>query len=497
LFAVAASSFAAPAPQQKPSVESLIKQSRLSDAERELQSVLKANPRDAKALNLLGVVRLKQGKYIQAEKSFVAALKVDDKSAAALENLGALLADEERYAEATTVYERFAEVAPQNEKALAGLATVYQKTGEYQKSLDVIAKLPSGSRPDKLLGVSAADLIGLKRMNELDPIVREILQKSVANPELVPQLAKVFVQSGMAGDANQLLRIAGTRQKKTAAFLAVEAEVLAATGNKQAASAAAAQALALDPRSKDALMFSARLAGGAGEWKIAAEHLKTVWKSAPPTPDLLQRLVYASMQFDDLETAHNAALELNELQPDSTESWLVLAVVLVRASHWGEADALLQRFLEQKPDDRRAQLAKGACEYNLGKLNEAQKHLTSSLGQGAPDAEAHYVLGLVAKQNGDVSTAAAEMEKALALDSDKAKALSSLGQLYLQLGEAAKARDVLEKAVVKLPQDAQGHYQLAQAYRKLGIMDKAKEQMELFQKLSARKIPQPAGEATK
>jgi Flp pilus assembly protein TadD len=87
------------------------------------------------------------------------------------------------------------------------------------------------------------------------------------------------------------------------------------------------------------------------------------------------------------------------------------------------------------------------------------------------------------------------MELALAGSPDKPEALAALGQLYLQLNDVEKARTILEKAVEKLPNNAQNHYQLGLAYRKLNLMDKAREQMEIFQKLSIRKIPLPTGES--
>jgi Tfp pilus assembly protein PilF len=86
------------------------------------------------------------------------------------------------------------------------------------------------------------------------------------------------------------------------------------------------------------------------------------------------------------------------------------------------------------------------------------------------------------------------MESALALNRGKAEVLSSLGQFYIQQNELSKARSTLEQAVERVPQDPQNHYQLALVYRKLGLAEKAREQMQIFQKLSAREVPQPVGE---
>jgi tetratricopeptide (TPR) repeat protein len=296
----------------------------------------------------------------------------------------------------------------------------------------------------------------------------------------------------MVGDAAELLHIAEPHQKITASFLAALARVQSATGQPDLAKATIAKALELDPKYPDALTEKARQDGNAGDWRAAVESLQKV---VPPRTSVLRNLVFAALQIDDLQTAHDAAVDLYEFNPDSPENALALSVVLVRASHWGEARPLLEKVLAAHPEDKRAQLALGIVQYNLGNLDQATQLLTASLGQGAADSEARYMLGLVAKQRGDMPAAAREMELALAGSPDKPEALASLGQLYLQLNDTGKARTILEKAVDKLPNDPQTHYQLGLAYRKLNLNDKAREQTEIFQKLSVRKIPQPTGES--
>ena len=168
------------------------------------------------------------------------------------------------------------------------------------------------------------------------------------------------------------------------------------------------------------------------------------------------------------------------MDPQSSESGLALIAVLVRGAHSGEAGPILDKLLAQDPTDKRAHLAKGIVEYNLGNMASASEHLQASLGQGAADAEGHYMLGMVAKQAGDIPKATEEMEASLAGNPNKMEALSSLGQFYLQLGDAEKAKTVLERAIQKGSLDSQNHYQLAQAYRKLGMNNEAREQMRYF-----------------
>jgi Flp pilus assembly protein TadD len=321
-----------------------------------------------------------------------------------------------------------------------------------------------------------------------------VLKRAPASPDVIPQLATIFLQGEMAGDAQELLKLAAPRQKPTAALLTAEANVLARTGHREQAIAMLKRALALDPNYPEALWGAAKLAGGKGDWKAATTYLKRMLKNTPPRPEVLSSLAFASMQSDDLQTAHDAAEDLQAIEHGSLDSTLVMLAVLIRGLRYGEAVDLAQKTLQQYPSDKRLKLALGTAQFKLGKLDEAEPQLKAALGQGAADAEIHYTLGLIAKQRGDTATATSEMESALALDPRKSDVLASLGQFYLQENEAGKARKALEQAVSLAPDEPQNHYQLAIIYRRLGLFAEAKEQMGLFQKLSVRRVP-AAGES--
>ena len=482
------------APQSSASVENLIREGKLDQASRNLQATLLKNPNDVRALTLLGTVRRKQGNYRQAEGLWVKAAQSDPNAVEPVENVARLYANEDRVDEAVSLYEALLGASPHNAKFQAELADLYQKQGKYQKSLDLARSIPANSRPDRLLVVIVADYIGLKQNDALQKAVEDVVHRAPANPDLVPQLANVLLDNGMVPDAVELLRLAGKHQRVTANYLAAVAKAQAMSGQREQAQATITKALQLDPKSRDALIVGGRLAGIAGNWPSAMSLLQRAEKTGPPTPELLQSLVLACMRANDLMAAHNAALDLLEIQPESPDAELTMCAVLIRAAHWGEADPLIDKVLIARPGDKKALVAKGVVDYNLGRIDDAQKHLTASLGEGSGDAEANYYLGLVAKQQGDLPAAAGFMEASLKNGPDNVSAMTALGQIYLALGDAEKAKPVLEQAVSKVPKDSQTHYQLALAYKKLGLTDKAREQMALFQQLSVRQgAQQPVG----
>jgi tetratricopeptide (TPR) repeat protein len=476
-------------------IGALLKQNKIQEAQQQLHGILAKNPLDASALSLLGEVKERQRSYREAEELFKQALHLNPALVKAPLRLAGLYVEEERVDEAIRVYEGIQKLQPQNVKVREQLSILLEQKGEHQKSLELAKSIPVSARPDRLLSVMVADHLGLNQSEDAQSIIGEILRKAPTNPELVPQLASIFLRQGMAGDAAQLLQIAEPHQKITASFLAAVAHAQSATGRPDLAKATIAKAFELDAKHPGVLIEKARVDSNAGDWRAAIESLQEILRRTTPRSSVLRNLVFAALQIDDLQTAHNAALDLYELNPDSPENALALSVVLIRASHWGEAKPLLEKVLAARPEDKRAQLALGIVQYNLGGIDQATRLLSASLGQGAEDSEAHYMLGLAAKQRGDIPTAAREMELSLEGSPSKPEALTSLGQFYLLLNDVEKARMILEKVVDRIPNDAQTHYQLGLVYRKLNLMDKAREQMEIFQKLNVRRIPQPTGES--
>ena len=482
----------------KISAETLFREGKLDQASRDLQAALETNPNDVHALTLLGTVRRKQGEYRQAESLWIKAAQADSTAVAPVENLAKLYAEEEHTDIAVQAYESLLNASPKNPRFSAALADLYQKQGQYQKSLDLIESIPSTSRSDHLLVVRVADYIGLKQSDDLQKAVDAVLHRAAGDPDLVPQLANVLMDHGMGPDAGELLRTAGQHQKITANYLAAAAKMQAMSGQRQAAGETLKKALQLDPKSRQALFVAGRLAATVGNWKLADSYLEQMRKTGPPTPEYLQLLVLVDMRINDLVAAHDAGLELMHIQPDSPDAALTMCAVLIRAAHWGEADPLLDKVLAIRPGDKRALVGKGVVDYNMGRIDDAQKHLTASLGEGNGDPEADYYLGLIAKQKGDFPASASYLESALKGGPDNVDAMTALGQIYLAMGEAEKAKPLLEQAAARVPKDSQTHYQLAIAYKKLGLTDKAREQMALFQQLSIREgAKQPVGQTMK
>jgi tetratricopeptide (TPR) repeat protein len=476
-------------------IEALIRQGKLDDAGTQLQAMLQKQPSNARALTLLGSLRRQQGNWPEAEALYRRAVVASPASLDACQELAALLREEARWPEAVKQYESCHKLAPANLKVAADLARVYEKNGDYTKSLAVTAAIPIASRPTKLLPVIASDYVATHNSQKTVEALADVLRHAADDPAIVPALANTLLDHGMVGDAAELLRVAQSHQKVTSAFLATQAKVQAATGETQQAGKTVDQAVGLDPKSQEVLAAGAVLAIRWEQWDKALEFLDAALAAGPPRSDLLQSLVFAELRKNNLQAAHDVAQRWYELRPDETAGALAFAVVLVEGNHWGEARPLLEKVLAKAPNDKGAQLAMGVVQYNAGDPATAKKYLTAALGGGPDDANAHYFLGLIAKQEGDFPGAVSQMEQSVAIRSNNPKAYGQLGQLYLQQDDLSEARAALEKATQQAPDEPQNHYELARVYNKLGLKDLADEQLKLYQKLRPQRPVSPAGEA--
>src|SRR6185437_5687333 len=155
----------------------------LQRAEGILNAVLATAPRDADALNLLGVVRAKQNRPAEAERLFRRALANLPSHVGAHINLAELLLSSNKTAEALPVLVRAPKLAPERADITLKLATV---------------------------------LSDLKRADELKSVASDFRQSTAAEPETQVEFALLLARGGLNEEALGILEAA--RQNAPASF---------------------------------------------------------------------------------------------------------------------------------------------------------------------------------------------------------------------------------------------------------------------------------------
>jgi cellulose synthase operon protein C len=473
-------------------VSALIREGHLDLAEERLQRLLARQPHSARALNLLGIVYLRQQRYEEAEQPLRSAIMEDPKRVDAFRNLGEVYVAEGRADAAEKAYGDAVKLVPGDAGSNLALAMLYQRAGEYQRSLQAAGRIAPAKRKPDLLLILAADYVGLNQLQKAELEIRGMLQIADKNPDLVPRFADFLLERGAVGDADELLKTAAQRQKPTDKFLYQVARVEALRGNRAEARQTLAEVLQQSPDLLEALVEAGRLAGLDADWKEAAHFLERAAKLAPQRVDILQGLVTAQLDTHQSVSALRTSKKLMALQPDDLRNFYFLALAQAGNQQWPEARSSAERVLQAHPEDREMNLTLAAAAYNTNDLAEARKHLDVCLQQNSSDAGALYFLGLIQKTEGDSVGAMQTLAQSIALDPKNAEAQSALGGLYLQQGDLPHARQALERAVQLWPEGADNHYKLALVYTRSGLPDKAQEQLEIYKKEMADVSARPA-----
>jgi len=111
-------------------------QSKFLEAKRIYELVLKNEPFNMQALDLLGVISLESKEYISAIELMKRILEIDPKSSFALNNSGVAYLHLKDYANAINFFSKVIEIDPDYVEALLNLGTCYQQT----KNLDAAIK---------------------------------------------------------------------------------------------------------------------------------------------------------------------------------------------------------------------------------------------------------------------------------------------------------------------------------------------------------------------
>ncbi len=146
--------------------------------------------------------------------------------------------------------------------------------------------------------------------------------------------------------------------------------------------------------------------------------------------------------------------ELTQEEQDAKfERELEDASARVRNNKLADAQKILTRLLEQRPDHPTATALLGNVHYQQGDYAKAESLLTAAAAKQPEDANTHFLLGEVLRHAERPAEAATSYRKAFDLDAEKSEYGMPLGEALMAADQAAEAEPVL-RAVLDLDPQA-------------------------------------------
>jgi tetratricopeptide (TPR) repeat protein len=332
----------------------------LADADELCRRVLSAEPDNAEASHLLGLIAHQSGRLSEAidhlrravalapgqslyhanlgemcrlagrtEEAIAAgrrALALTPDYPEALSNLGIALFEQDRFEEALALYERAVELKPDFVQAHSNRGNALQRLLRfaeaepcYRRAIELEPTFPDAYNN---LGTALREL---KRPQEAESIYRKALVLRPNDPETLDNLALAVKDLERMDEAADLLRRALAIDARSDKIHLHYGTVLLDLGRVDEATAAAERALALNPRSHDAINLIGRVAFDRGDLDAALDHYRHALVLKPDLADAYNNIGNALKERGALDEARQAFLTAVELDPRSTGVYLNLA----------------------------------------------------------------------------------------------------------------------------------------------------------------------------
>lgn len=497
---------------------------RLSDALREIETVLSKAPENKGALMTLAVIQEKQKRYEKASETYEKLLALDPNFVPALNNLAYLCA--ERLGRFDKSYElaRKARSLDSTSPAVADtLGWALFKRGDYQQALALLEESVAKSTGSPEIGYH----LGMTHyMMGHENAARTAFQKAIAAKEDFPSRTEAESRLAVLGDGSgasralsvgqleQLLkdqpndlitriRLAEQFESQGAWTEAAEAYEdamklnpnLASTAlklaqlysgpasNKEKALTYAKMARGLSPNDPKATSVLGRVALDTGDFAWGYSLLQESARKLATDPKVLHDLAWAAYSIGKVDDAREAMARSLKASPDvptrdDAIAFLDLTAIATGGADTARAMPLIEKTLSAQPKYVPALMAAAALALETGKPGEAIGRCREVLQRFPEFAPAQKLLAsLYANEPGQLSQAYDLAVKARKALPDDPAVAQLLGRLSYEKKEYPRAVQLLRESADKKPLDSVGLYYLGLSYKESNEPEKARQNL--------------------
>ena len=429
-----------------------------AEAERQLQEVLKENPRSSDGLVLSGRMALARRNGKDAVQAFRTVLHDQPELATVHFMLGQayLLTGENNLAKES--FEHAVALYPGQVDARRSLAALDSQSGRHQQAR---------ARLDDLLKQRPDDVVALDMLMMLNLVTKNWVEAEYT-----------------------LNRLRAVSKDSALAFMA-EGRLWEAQQQFDKASAAYERAIALAPNDPDALLSLVKLDVAQGHADRAKTRLGTLLATRPDhlfAHGLLGEVLALSGHPQEADAQFREASRVN---PKWIAPWLGRGGLWLAQKQPDQAIQVIQAGLKANPDSEELHMLLASAYSGQGQIDNAITAYDGALGLNPRNVlAANNLAVLLVDYKGDPQN----LQRAFALSRDFEKEaphplfLDTLGWVRFKMGQQEDALRLMKDAVAKAPEDPTLNYHLGMAFYQFGkraeartYLSKALKSTEAFQ----------------
>lgn len=456
--------------------------SRVGDAVREAEAVLKVNPNQADAHRLLGHIYLRNLGDAQADQSskeslhkaiahFEALAKLDPSDSDSLVILGRLYKLNNEPAKAEDAFKKILAADPSSRNAISSLAQLYTDEGDYAQTISLLTKVPDSDTDGPLLGMLAYAYSQTHKTDEAMATFEKAMAMDPDNQDIRRAYIETLMEAGKTDAArSELEKILKADPEDGRSYMRL-AQLDRQEGRFEQARQELDRAKTLMPPDSAEIPYQqVMLEDAAGNPDKAIEILQGLLKQtenpkgeytlaqANNRAIFLERLGQIYREQEKFDQAIAAFKQIETLGKDLAPRGEGMVIETLRLAKQPEkalaaADAAVKKY----PDDRSLRYLRASLLGEQGHVDEAIKLLQDMVNGGPGDSEIYLSMAQIYSQAKRYADAEAVTQKALGLSSkpeDQKVARFMLGSILERQKKWDLAEEQFKKVLAVDPLDA-------------------------------------------
>lgn len=431
-----------------------------------MEDVLKREPGNVSARNLLGVAKLAAGDRAGARAAYVAAIQASPGFYTAHLNLARLDEADGQVVKARQRYLGILKVVPNHLDAMLELARLEEGAGRIGEAIRWLDKAAS------LHGKDARPKLALHRIHLRRGQASQALEAAKAAQAIAPNhpgtllaLAEGQIAMGNGELARSTLRRLTQMASFSVTWLARGAATQMRIGDLEGAEYTLSKALLADASNRSARALKARLSAQQNKFGEAEQQIQSLLAEGG-NPAEAQRLLGELRLMQQRKGEAVDAYRKAYASDASGESLFGYYGALMAAGQPREAAQLMADWRKRHPADQAAAHALGEAWLALGDTRQAGGVYAELVQANDKDARAHNNLANVRLQQGDHAAALKHAERARALAPNQPQVNDTLGWVLVQQGQVEKGLRYLREASLRAPDDPEIKAHLEQALQR-------------------------------
>jgi len=469
-----------------------VERQEIAAAVRILEPLVQREPRNLKALNLLGIALTAAGRIDAADAQFREALKIDGTFYPALKNLAINAFNRNRITQAQRDFEAVVKLAPADEVAHLHLGEIRFIRKDCRAALPHYEK--SGRRATQTPVWTlhyATCLVAGGRVGDAMTLLDAIPGSEGA---VRFDAGVMLATAGAHAEAARLFETARQTLPYARRYEAGYNQVLSLVnaGDHQAAARTAEELFAAGITKGELYNLASRAYLKLGRIKDAYDVLRTATRIEPEVEEHYVDLAMLCLDMDN----HDLGLEIVDVglhyRPSSFMLYLQRGVLLAMKAQLSQAEKEFEKARSLAPDRPAPYAALAMIWMQTGQAEKAVERLREEARTRTKDHVIPYTFAVALVRSGIDPSGPAGLEAVEALrasirvNAAFAPAHSQLGRLLLRRDDVDGAIRELEKAIELDPGATAALYNLGQAYNRKGDRQRASELLARVSKLNAQ-----------